>query len=304
MKKKRIGIPRALLYYNKGVLWKNFFESLGCKVIISPETNNEILSLGAKNIIKESCLSKKIYIGHTLSLANKSDYIIIPRVCNYGKRNKVCPIFNEIYSDLKHLIPKEKILSYDIEYTKYRYELIGLIKIGLKFTKNPVKVIHSYIYARNKQKKYNLQKQNENKNKILKQNIKILIMSQYYNIDDKYISGNIKEYLLKNNITIIQSNNLDIKTAQLFSEYFSNNISLKYTKEMIGALYYYKYQINGVILISTYQCKIDSVINNLIITNNKEIPILNITIDENITYLNIERKLEKFISFIKEEYYK
>ena len=300
MKKKRIGIPRALLYYHKGVLWKKFFELLGCKVIISPETNNEILSLGAKQEINERCLPYKIYVGHVLYLLNKSDYIIIPRVCNYGKNNKVCPVFNKIYINIKSLVPKEKILSYNIEHTKYKYESIGLIKIGLKFTKNPIKVIHSYIYAQKKQKKYNLQKENENKNKLLKRNIKVLIMSQFYNIDDKYISSYIKEYLSRNNITTLLSSNLDIKTSQSFSEYFSNNISLKYTKEMIGSFYYYKYQINGAIIISAYQCKIDSVINNFIITNKKEIPILNITIDENA--LNIEKKLEEFINIIKDEY--
>ena len=69
---------------------------------------------------------------------------------------------------------------------------------------------------------------------------------------------------------------------------------------MIGSFYYYKYQINGAIIISAYQCKIDSVINNFIITNKKEIPILNITIDENA--LNIEKKLEEFINIIKDEY--
>lgn len=302
MKKKKIGIPRAFLYYRNGVLWKNFFKSLGCKVIISPETNNEILSLGIKNTINCSCLAYKIYIGHALFLVDKSDYIIIPKVCNYGNNDKVCQLFTKTYEKIKHIVPKEKLLSYNIEHTKYRYELIGLIKLGLKFNKNPIKVIYSLIRAKQKQKQYNLQKQNENKNNLLKQKIKILIMSQFYNIEDKFISCHIKEYLSRNNIATILSSNLDIMIAKTFSEYFSNTFSLKYSKEMIGALYYYKYQVDGIILLSANQCKIDSLINNLIIKQNTKIPILSITIDENITYLNLEKKLEKFINYIKDEY--
>ena len=44
MKKIKIGIPRAILYYRYGVLWKNYFESLGLNVVLSPETNHEKLS--------------------------------------------------------------------------------------------------------------------------------------------------------------------------------------------------------------------------------------------------------------------
>ena len=66
MKKIKIGIPRALLYYRYGVLWKYFLKKLGLNVILSPETNQTILDLGINNSIDESCLSSKIYLGHAL----------------------------------------------------------------------------------------------------------------------------------------------------------------------------------------------------------------------------------------------
>lgn len=40
MKRKiRIGIPRGLLYYRDYILWKTFFEGIGCTLILSPPTN-------------------------------------------------------------------------------------------------------------------------------------------------------------------------------------------------------------------------------------------------------------------------
>ena len=299
MKKIKIGIPRAFHYYRYGVLWKSYFNKLGLNVILSPETNQEILSLGVNNTIDECCLSYKIYIGHVLYLLKKCDYLLVPRICDYGKKDKVCTRFNGTYDNLKQIITKSQLLHFNIEHTKYKYQFLELIKLGFKFTINPIKIIYSYIYALKKQKKYDLIKENEQKNKLNKPNKKILIISQFYNIKDKYISKYITEYLENNNITLLYSNLLNQKTAKLFSEYFSNTLYWKYSKEMMGSLYYYKYQVNGIIFISTYPCGIDSLVNNLAIYKNKEIPILNLLIDENITNLSLETKLESFIDIIK-----
>ena len=299
MKKIKIGIPRAFHYYRSGVLWKTYFEYLGLKVILSPETNQEILSLGINNTIDECCLTYKIYIGHALYLSKTCNYLLIPRICDYGKKEKVCTRFNGTYDNLKQLLPKSQILNYNIEYTKYKYQFWELIKLGFKFTKNPFKIIYGYLHALKKQKKYDLINENEQKNKLQKSNKKILIISHFYNIKDKYISKFINEYLEKNNITLIYSNYLDKKTAKTFSEYFSNTLYWKYSKEMIGSLYYYKYQVDGIIFISTYPCGIDSLVNNLAMYKNKDIPILNIIIDENTNELSLETKLESFIDIVK-----
>ena len=300
MKKIKIGIPRALLYYRYGVLWKNFFNSLGCNIVLSPETNKNIIELGCNNTIDESCLSYKIYIGHVLYLSNICDYVLVSRVCDYGKKDKVCTRLNGTYDDIKHKIPIEQIIDYDIEYTKLKFPILSFIKIGLKFTKNIPKIIYSYYKAKQKQKQYDINQANHEKNKLSKNNKKILILSHFYNIEDKFISKYIIDYLKNNNIIPIYSNKLDRKTTKRFSTYFSDTLYWKYSKEMIGSLYYTKNIIDGVIFISTYPCGIDSLVNNLAILKNKNIPILNLSIDENITELSLETKLESFIDILKQ----
>lgn len=302
MKKIKIGIPRAFLYYRYKVLWKNFFELLGCNVVLSPETNREILELGVNNTIDECCLSYKIYIGHALYLSNKCDYILVSRVCDYGKKDKVCTRLNATYDNLKQLIKKEQLLEYNIDYTHHKYQFFGFFKMGLKITKNPIKIIISYILATKKQKKYNKSKYQEEKNKLSKPNKKILILSHQYNIKDKFVSNYIIEYLKKENIIPIYPYHFPETLTTNFSQYFSNTLYWKYSKEMIGALYYTINQIDGIIFISTYPCGIDSLVNNLAIRKNKEKPILNLLIDQNITDLSLETKLESFIDIIKGGY--
>lgn len=303
MKKIKIGIPRAMLYYRYGVLWKNFFELLGLNVVLSPQTNREILTLGTNNTIDECCLSYKIYIGHALYLSKICDYILVSRVCDYGKKDKVCTRLNGTYDNLKHLISQEQLIDYNIDHTKRKYEFFGFLKMGLKFTKNIPKIIYSYLYAKEKQKQYDKNKANEEKNKLTKPNKKILIMSHFYNIQDKFISNYITTYLENNNLIPIYSNNIDKKTATTYSEYFSNTLYWKYSKEMVGSFYYYQHQIDGVIYISTYPCGVDALVNNLLMLKNKDLPTLNLLIDENITELSLETKLESFIDIIKGDYY-
>ena len=301
MKKIRIGIPRAFIYHRYGVLWKQFFQRMGCKVILSPETNRDILANGIDNTNAEFCLSYKIYVGHVLYLKDRCDYILISRICDYSKKDKVCPMMNGTFDNIKYLIPRNKILAYNIEHTKLAYEFFGFLKMGLRLTKNPLKIICSYLIAKKKQNNYDLTKENEEKNKLITKQKKILIISMFYNIEDKLIANHIINYLKEQNITILYANHLEKKLAASFSEYFSDSLYLKYSKETIGALYYYIHRIDGIIFVSTYPCKIDTIVNNLAILKNRQLPSLNLIIDENTSESNLEAKLENFIERIKGE---
>jgi hypothetical protein len=233
-------------------------------------------------------------------LSTICDYVLIARVCDYGKKDKVCTRLNGTYDDIKNKIPEEQILDYDIEYTQFKFPILAFIKMGLKFSKNIFKILYSYFKAKKKQKTYDINQANYEKNKLNKPNKKILILSHFYNIQDKFISNYIIKYLENNNITPIYSSKLNRNITANFSQYFSQTLYWKYSKETIGSLYFCKNMIDGIIFISTYPCGIDSLVNNLAILKNKDIPILNLVIDENITELSLETKLESFIDILNQ----
>ena len=83
--KIKIGIPRGFLYYRDYILFKNFFEGIGCTLILSPPTNKGIIDKGGNISIDESCLPSKIYLGHVKELSQKFTDIIN----NDGKVEKV-----------------------------------------------------------------------------------------------------------------------------------------------------------------------------------------------------------------------
>jgi len=80
----KVGIPRALLYYQYYPMWKIFFEELGAEVVVSPPTTQVMLSEGSSRVVADTCLPVKAYLGHVLYLTNKCDYIRFITVPNFS----------------------------------------------------------------------------------------------------------------------------------------------------------------------------------------------------------------------------
>ena len=298
-KKTKIGIPRAFLYYRHYILWKSFFEKLNCHIVLSPESSKEIIELGTKYSIDESCLSSKIYLGHVASLIDKCDYILVPRIENYGKNKKVCVKFNALYDIVKNLFEETKLLSYNIEKTKFKTEFIGFIKMGLKVNKNILKVIISYIISKSKEKKQNNIEHITQNRKIKNNKIKVLIVSHPYNIYDKYLGSNIINYLNKNDIQIIYADKLLKKTSKEYSKELSTTLYWSYSKELVGAVNYYKEIYDGIIFLTTFPCGVDSLVNELVLRKITK-PALNIILDSSDNDIGIETRLESFVDILKE----
>lgn len=301
MKNKTIGIPKAFLYYRHKILWKNFFNSLGYKVITSDNTTKKTIDIGKKYSIDESCLSSKIYIGHVYSLKDKCDYILVPRVCNYGKSEKVCVKFNANYDIIKNIFPDTQILEYNIENTKRSPEFISLIKLGLKLNKNIFKVISGYLKAKRKEKKYNKSKIEKQKKILTSKNKKILLVSHPYNTYDEYIGKPIINKLKEQKVDIIYSDNIDKKLAKKYSKKISPTLYWTYSKEIIGSIEYYKKHIDGIIFITAFPCGPDSLVNELMIRKIDKIPTLNLIIDELNGEAGVETRIESFIDIIDEK---
>ena len=301
MKKITIGIPKAFLYYRYINLWKTFFENLDCEIIVSKDTTKEIIEIGKNYSIDESCLSSKIYIGHVASLKDKCDYVLIPRIENYGKNEKVCVKFNATYDMVKNLFPNTKILEYNIEKNKNRFTVLSFLKVGLKINKNPFKVLFSYFIAKRYYKKENQKKYKEQIIKINNQKkLKILIVSHPYNIYDNYIGTPIINKLMSMGIEIIYADKLNPKISRKYAKKLSPTLYWTYSKELIGSVEYYKDWIDGVIFLTAFPCGPDSLVNELLLRKIDDIPMTNILIDELTASAGLETRLESFVDIIEE----
>ena len=103
-----IGLPRAMLYYRYRTLWRVFFQELGMETVVSAPTDREILERGTALAIDEACLSLKIYLGHVAALVGKCDYILAPRVSNFGRHRSFCTRFEALPDLVRNVFRGEK----------------------------------------------------------------------------------------------------------------------------------------------------------------------------------------------------
>ena len=300
MKKKiRVGIPRAFLYYRNYILWKTFFEGLGCTLILSPFTNKQIIDEGTKLSVDEACLPSKIYLGHIKFLSDKCDYVLVPRVCNYGKGNRVCMKFNGLYDVVHNLFPDVNILDYNIDHLKFKYEFFGFMKMGFKVSKNIFKIVYYYFKGKIKEKKRTISLVN-NQNNVLKSNrLKILIVAHPYVIYDDYLGKTIINFFKENNIDILFSDRMDRNESICYANEFSNTLYFLYSKEIIGSVFYYKDAVDGIIFLSSFPCGPDSLVNELAIRKLNGIPAINVIVDESSATSGLITRLESFIDIVK-----
>ena len=289
----KIGIPRSLYYYYYNDLWINFLKYLKIDVIISPETNKEILDLGLKYSTDEMCLSMKNYIGHVAYLKDKCDYILIPRIDNYGIDKQTCTNFLASYDIISNMF-NIKILNYNINLRNKETELKGFIKIGKELGINKEKSKNAYIFAKVRSNKIKKEKVLKNLRNLKSNKKKILLVSHSYNTYDKLIGIPIIDMLKEYNVEIIYS---DLFFNKDESSKYTKELYWKYSKENISSISKCIDKIDGIIFLSGFPCGLDSLVNELVMRKIDK-PYINIVIDDNSISGGIETRIESFIDII------
>lgn len=298
----KIGIPKAFLYYRYIHLWETFFTELGCEVVVSPDTNKEIINKGTMYAIDESCLSSKIYLGHVEYLIDKCDYILIPRIANFGgDKHTVCSRFQAM-RDVCYNTFKDrniKILDYNIHESRKLTEEKAFFEMGKTLGKKKKDINRAYHMALQAEKDYNNMAIKQNQDLLANsKRLKILVVAHPYNIYDSYIGKPILEFLEQLNCDVIMACESPRKKAYEASLKISKTLPWTFNQELVGSIELYKENIDGIILISAFPCGPDSLVNEIIIRRVKDKPILNLILDNQDGNAGIETRLESFIDII------
>ena len=83
-----LGIPRSLSFHQLGIFWIHLLHDLGFDIIISPETNNEIVNAGIASMTCEACFPVKISHGHAAVLKDHCDYLFMPMMIEMNSDRK------------------------------------------------------------------------------------------------------------------------------------------------------------------------------------------------------------------------
>lgn len=296
----KIGIPRALLYYKNEKLWTTFLDEIGADYIISPETTREIVSIGSKFAVDEACLPVKIFLGHVHWLLDKCDYIFLPRI-EMTSQGEMCLNFKAELDLVKNTFRDHdpKILFYNIAWNKTHKEYKAFKKMG-KFLGIKRSVI-KYAYFVAKQAQINFEMfRTCNQEKIVEESKKnkVLIVGHSYNVGDKFIGEQVIGVLKKLDCEPILAEFADEKKCIKIAEKISSTMPWAYNKHLFGAIDYYGDKMDGIVILTTFPCGPDSMVNEMILHKYKNKPILLLTIDAQDGSAGIETRIESFVDIL------
>jgi len=298
-----IGIPKALIYWKKPHFWESFFEGLGSKVILSPNTNKRITEEGVKASDPEACFATKVFWGHLLWLDGKVDYIFVPRLKTNEEKLEYCPRFFGI-PDLSKLLVKTKILTATFDSKKENTEKT-LEKIGKKLKINQDRIGKAIKSAFSKERLIKEKQKKDFSRKIKTKGQKVLLISHPYNLYDDYVNVGIVNKLKKLNKEVIFIDEVPIKvqnTGYRMQDLGYPEFHWEFGKEIMEKIQeILKYPISGAIEISSFLCGCDAVLKEFVekMFRQQKIPFLYLIIDEQTADAGIQTRLEAFIDTLQ-----
>lgn len=301
-----IGIPKGLFYHEHSVLWENFFKNLGCKVIVSEDTNKEILNYGVKHCSNETCLPVKVFHGHVYSLKDKVDYIFIPRYTSVDKNEYTCPKFCGL-PDMSRLNLKDSIKV--LEVRLHIDKDINLTFDSLKELAKNINVEYNNVVEAFKNAVDLFYKNEEEKlrgglnqvNSLKK--LAISVLGHPYVIYDNYISMKLIEKLNNRNIDVYTPMSLDKETKRRNAYPFQGKVFWGVGFENLGSAFTFAEDenINGIIYLSPFACGVDAFIVEFIerrFRTHYKVPFLKLTIDEHTGEAGFDTRIEAFLDMI------
>lgn len=291
-----IGLPKALLYHQYGVLWEEFFHELGCTVLTSDDTNLATFKQGAQDAVSECCLPAKVYLGHVRALMGRCDYILVPYATGKTGGDAFCVRFWGIGDVVRHTYPGIRLLEYDI--CKNGADFKGFKSMAKRLGKNTGQARSAYISAVEAQNRQYRRLRDAQENLLANSKLKILIAGHPYVIHDPFIGGPAVNILSRLGAVLFYSDRCQA-LPPLFSD-ISPRLYWAANQEIINAIATYKRRVDGVLLLTTFPCAPDALANEITLRAVKGIPIAPISLDGLQGEAGLVTRLECFVDILLE----
>jgi predicted nucleotide-binding protein (sugar kinase/HSP70/actin superfamily) len=312
----KVGIPRALLYYQYYPMWQTFFEELRAEVIVSPPTTQAILSSGSSRVVADTCLPVKVFCGHVLALVGGCDYIFIPAVRSVKRKIYNCSKFLGLPDMTKAVIPEAPpILDIDIDINKGKHKLYQAIyKLGRHFTWNPLKIRKAAIAAGQAYRKYRqlmsgygltpLQAIDRIKPETFSPNqATIALVGHPYLLYDEHINHRLIHRLEEAHYKVLTPEMLTTEQTELAINRLTGRPYWTYEEEVVGAGgHYLESGVDGIIGIMAFGCGPDSLMMDMVhrqAARLRKSSFMSLTLEEHTAEAGVITRLEAFLDMIQ-----
>ena len=294
-----IGIPQALPYFHYGTLWETFFDALNVPYVRSAPTGEKTITAGVKYAVDETCLPYKLYMGHVASLIGKADKILVPYLKRTGRQDEFCVRFWGLYDTVASTFPELDLLCYPLASGRKNAEMLGFFALGKALGKSRAATIHAYRLAKEVEAQKAQSEFSKMRAKLQQNKLNILLAGQAYLTNDPFISGMISREIEQLDATVITADAWEVRKRNLQAEKITPELYWHKNREIVGAVEQGRYQVDAVILLTAFPCGTDCLTNALIRSRVKNLPIMELLIDEHQGREGLITRLESFIDLVQ-----
>ncbi len=295
-----IGLPKALLYYRYQYLWSTFFSELGCKVVTSPDTCQTMLTEGIAQSVSESCLPVKLFMGHVASLRGRCDRILVPRFETLEKNEEFCVRFRGLPDIVRNSFPDVSLIGYNLQGHKRDSQRNGFLQMGKSLGKSTAQTLRAYHCAVQEQQRQDHLSMEKQRQLFSACAPKILLVSQPYMIHDAYVGEPLLRILREQGGIPIFADRCDRQACCARSKSVSADLYWTMNKEIVGAIPLIKHDVDGVLLVTAFPCGTDSLVNELVLRRQRDLPIAQIVLDEQQGEAGLQTRMECFMDILCE----
>jgi len=318
----KVGISRALFYYQYYPMWQTFFEELGAETVVSSPTNKDIFTSGNSRAVAETCLPVKVFFGHVISLVDKCDYMFIPAIRSMGRKAYNCSKFLGLPDMARALIPRcPPILDPEIDLNKGQRNLHKTIYgLGSHFTCHKGKIKKAIEKAWKTNSAYRKEMADlgitpvQAIDRICGENcepgsalnlspvLKIALIGHPYVIYDDYINHRLIFRLQAMGAEIFTSEMADQEALDVAMAKLAGNPHWTFEADIIGAgEFYLEAKVDGMITVAVFGCGPDSMMIDVVRHRARElkVPFLYLSLDEHTSEGGLVTRLEAFLDMVK-----
>jgi predicted CoA-substrate-specific enzyme activase len=308
-----IGIPRALMvYYQQFPFWRTFFERLGFTVVVSKESDKELLTRSIETITTETCLPVEIMHGHVIDLVEKNvDYIFLPFIVNakFNEGNKTfncnCPWVQTypfmVKAALKGKIDESRLLIPTLHFRFFERALVKEMTVyfNKKFGIGKNEIREAIYYADTVQTSFEKRLVTYGKDvlKDIPKNCRpVVLLGKPYNSADTHLNLGLIGKLIAQNVMPMDM--LDLSPYNIFVNY--RNMYWPNGQKIIAAAQHVA-KTDGLyaVYLSNFRCGPDSFIWHYVTEELKGKPFLHLEVDEHSADAGMVTRIEAFLDSLK-----
>lgn len=318
----KIGIPRAMSFYNNYPFFFGFFTDLGIEIVLSDKTTKKTLANGAALVVTETCLPVKVFVGHVLNLLNKGvDTIFVPSFQSIAPKIYNCSKIRGLPDLIRNVVKRDfTIIDATLDKSEKNQGLYEFLRdtvshFGItdekrikKASKAGWKVYNNFQVMTTSGMDYKQAMNYALQGKVFIQKedkeypISVALVSHAYNIYDERTSMNIFEKLRDMDVKVYSAMQLTKEQLEEGVNALDRKLYWANEHEMTGCAGHYlkDNKIDGVITLTAFGCGPDSLMIERITRKSKHFgkPLLNLTIDEHTGEAGFITRLEAFVDML------